>query len=115
MAQPSVIAGVNVVAADSADDAAAQFAAVRRWRVRALLGRGRTLSAGEADALLDAPGGRHLRHMGRYAAVGTVGEGRDYLAEFATHVAAGELITVHPSPKVSARLRSVELAADCPR
>ncbi len=115
LAQPYVIAGVNVVAADSADDAAAQFAAVRRWRVRALLGRGRILSDGEADALLESPEGRHLRHMGRYAAVGTAAQVRDYLAQFATHADADELITVHPSPDVSARVHSVELAADFPR
>ncbi len=114
LAQPYVIAGVNVVAADNADDAKALFAAVRRWRVRALLGRGRTLSDDEADALLESPEGRHLRHMGRYAAVGTAAQVRDYLAEFATHADADELITVHPSPSVSARLRSVELAADSP-
>ena len=109
--QPYVIAGVNVVAADSASDAAAQFAAVRRWRVRALLGRGRTLTDEDADALLESPEGRHLKHMGRYSAVGTAAEVRDYLTKFAQHAGADELITVHPSPTVTARMHSIELAA----
>jgi luciferase family oxidoreductase group 1 len=114
LARPYVIAGVNVVAADSADDAAAQFAAVRRGRVRALLGRGRTLTDADADALLAAPEGRHLQHMGQYSAVGSAAEVRDYLARFAAHADADELITVHPSPRVSARQRSVELTAPTP-
>jgi len=111
LAQPYVIAGVNVVAADDASDAAAQFASVRRWRVRALLGRGRALTDAEADALLESPEGRHLKQMGLYSAVGTATEVRDYLAKFARHADADELITVHPSPTSAARLRSVELAA----
>jgi luciferase family oxidoreductase group 1 len=109
--QPYVIAGVNVVAADDSSDAAAQFASVRRWRVRALLGRDRPLTDADADALLESPQGRHLKHMGLYSAVGTAAEVRDYLAKFARHADADELITVHPSPTVSARLRSVELTA----
>jgi luciferase family oxidoreductase group 1 len=109
--QPYVIAGVNVIAADDSSDAQAQFAAVRRARVRSLLGRGRTLSDLDVDLLLESPEGRHLAHMARYSAVGTAAEVRDYLAKFAAHADADELITVHPSPTVAARLHSVELTA----
>jgi luciferase family oxidoreductase group 1 len=110
-AEPHVIAGVNVIAADTASEAAAQFAAVRRWRAQALLGRGRTLSDAEADALLESPEGRQLQYMGRYTAVGTAAEVRAYLDVFAARTGADELITVHPGPTPGARLRSVELTA----
>ena len=40
--RPYFIAGINVIAADTASDAAAQFAAVKRLRVQAILGRGRS-------------------------------------------------------------------------
>jgi luciferase family oxidoreductase group 1 len=109
--QPYVIAGVNVVAADSTEDAQAQFAAVRRARVRSLLGRGRTLSDLDIDVLLESPEGRHLAHMALYSAVGTAAEVREYLANFARHADADELITIHPSQTVEARLHSVELTA----
>ncbi len=108
---PYVIAGVNVIASDSASDAAEQMATARRSRVRALLGRGRTLSDAEADDLLESPEGRHVKYMGLYSAVGIAAEVRDYLDQFAQLAGANELITVHPSPTVEARLRSVELTA----
>ncbi|MEO8604990.1 MAG: LLM class flavin-dependent oxidoreductase [bacterium] len=109
--RPYVIAGVNVVAADTAGEAAAQFLAVRRWRVNALLGRGRRFTDAEADQILESPEGRHIKQMGKYAAVGTAVEVRDYLDNFTQHASADELITVHPSPTVDGRLRSVELTA----
>jgi luciferase family oxidoreductase group 1 len=111
LASPYVIAGVTVIAADDADAAAAQFTAVGRWRVKALLGRGRQLTDAEADDLLESPEGRHVRHMGLYSAVGTPTEVRTYLDKFAQHAGADELITVHPCTTVEARLRSVELTA----
>jgi luciferase family oxidoreductase group 1 len=108
---PYVIAGVNVIASDSASDAAEQIATARRSRVRALLGRGRKLSDAEADDLLESPEGRHVKYMGLYSAVGTAAEVHDYLDQFAQLAGANELITVHPSPTAEARLRSVELTA----
>jgi luciferase family oxidoreductase group 1 len=109
--RPYFIAGVNVIAADTASDAAAQFAAVKRLRVQALLGGGRALSDDDLDAILQSPEGIHATQMARYAAVGTAAEVQDYLDRFARHADADELITVHPAPTVAARLRSVELAA----
>jgi luciferase family oxidoreductase group 1 len=111
LARPYVIAGVNVVAADSADEARAHFTTVRRWRVKALLGRGRSLGDAEVDALLESPEGRHVAHMGLYSAVGTAAQVQDYLTKFARHADADELMTVHPSPTSAARLRSLELTA----
>src|SRR3954464_8939297 len=52
-----VIAGINVVAADTSGEAREQLLAAKRTRVRSLLGRGQTFSDEEADAILASPAG----------------------------------------------------------
>ena len=114
LAKSYVIAGVNVIAADSAEEAKQQFAAVQRWRVRALLGRG---SGGEswtdedAQSVLDSPAGQRVKAMSTYSAVGTPGEVEGYVERFARQADADELMVVHPSPRLDDRLRSIELLA----
>jgi luciferase family oxidoreductase group 1 len=109
---PHVIAGLNVLAADTEEEAHAQAAAVRRSRVSLLVGRGRTFSDEEADAILASPQGRHLQEMMTYTAVGTPATVKEYVDRFAEHADADELIVVHGAPSIEARLRSVELLAD---
>ena len=110
--QPYVIAGVNVVAADTSGEAEEQFLAAKRSRVSSMLGRGTTFTDDEADALLASPAGQQIRQMVTYTAVGTAAEISRYIEAFAEHSDANELITVHPAPTAVARLRSVELLAD---
>ena len=112
LARPHVIAGLNVIAAETAAHAQAQFQAVKRFRVSVLLGRGRILSDEEADLVLQSPAGERIMQMGTYAAIGTPGEIRKYVEDFARRADADELITVHPSQEVSDRLKSVELLAE---
>src|SRR5713226_3392493 len=81
--QPYVIAGVNVIAADTSTAALEQHLAAKRNRVRARLGRGLTVSDEEADVLLDSPAGQHVQHMFMFAAVGSPGEVREYIDAFA--------------------------------
>jgi luciferase family oxidoreductase group 1 len=109
--RPWVIAGVNVIAADVESDAEEQALQSRRRRVAHFLAPDRTLTPEEADQILESPQGRQLRAMTRYAAVGTPGQVGDYLDGFARHADADELIVVHQSPSLEARLRSVELLA----
>lgn len=106
---PYVIAGVNVVAADTEEAAREQFVAVQRSRVKLLLGRGARWTDEEADAVLASPAAQPIRAMGRYSAVGTGRDVRDFVERFATLADADELITVHPAPALDARLRSIEL------
>ena len=108
---PHVIAGVNVIAADTAQEAQEQFLAAKRSRVRTLLGRGQTFSDEEADLILASPAGLHVQQMVTYSAVGTPADVSEYIASFADHADADEIITVHPSPTTQTRLRSVELLA----
>jgi alkanesulfonate monooxygenase SsuD/methylene tetrahydromethanopterin reductase-like flavin-dependent oxidoreductase (luciferase family) len=50
--------------------------------------------------------------MVTYSAVGTPAEVSEYIAAFADHADADELMTVHPSPSAETRLRSIELLAN---
>ncbi len=115
LAEPYVIAGVNVVAAEDAAGAREQFETMRRSRVRWMISRGPSTpdySDAQIDEFLTTPEGRSLANMTRYSAVGTPAEVRSYLEEFAATARADELILAHQSPLVTDRLRSVELTAE---
>jgi luciferase family oxidoreductase group 1 len=117
LAEPYVIAGVNVTAADTAEAARAQFQATRRNRAASLFARRAGLSPAEitdeqADALLASGAAVHVDHMLTYSAVGTPGEVGDYLGGFLKKTGADELIVVHQTPRAEDRLRSVALLAE---
>ncbi|MEI4273367.1 LLM class flavin-dependent oxidoreductase [Klenkia sp. LSe6-5] len=112
LAAPHVIAGVNVVAADTEDDARAQFAAMRRDRATRLFGRGKDFSEEEADLLMESGAGRQIDAMLTHSAVGTPAQVREQLVEFRRFADADELIVGHASPTVEQRLRSVQLLAE---
>lgn len=112
---PYVIAGVNALAADSAEEAQQQLNVTKRVRLAAIVGRGRPLGDADADSLLDSPAGRRVEHMFSYAAVGTPDTVRTYLEGFTDLCGADELIVAHQSPTSEARLRSVELVAQSMR
>jgi luciferase family oxidoreductase group 1 len=109
--QPYVIAGVNVIAADSESAAAEQLVAVKRARVSAMIGRGQVFTDDEADAVLATPAGQQVAQMLTYAAVGTPAAVADYLYGFVKHADADELIVAFQAPTIADRLRSLELAA----
>jgi alkanesulfonate monooxygenase SsuD/methylene tetrahydromethanopterin reductase-like flavin-dependent oxidoreductase (luciferase family) len=107
-----VIAGVNVVAADSRADAEEQVRQIRRIRATSLFGRGRSYTDEEADVLLEQGAARHVDQMLTHAAIGTPAEVRDYLEGFVKTADADELIVAHQSPAVESRLRSATLTAE---
>jgi luciferase family oxidoreductase group 1 len=109
---PYVIAGVNVMAADTTEEAQRQTHVARRRMVTLLVGRGRTFTDEEADAVLASPAGQQVQQMGHYSAIGTPDEVRDYLEEFTTHAGADELIVANQATDLQVRLRSFELLAD---
>ena len=111
LAEPYVIAGVNVIAADTQADADEQFHRAKRARVRALARPGRRLGDDEVDAVLASPEGAQIEQMVVYSAVGRPGDVRDYLANFAKRADADELIVALQSPRTTDRLRSAELVA----
>jgi luciferase family oxidoreductase group 1 len=111
LGEPYVMAGINVVAADTDDVAREQLLQATRLRTRALLGRGRDLTDDEVDEILRSPQGAHLNQMLTYTAVGTPDVVRQAVDDFAEHSDADELIAVFPGVDVAARLRSLELLA----
>jgi luciferase family oxidoreductase group 1 len=117
LAEPYVIAAVNVTAADTAEAARSQFLQVRRARAASLFARRAGLSPAEitdeqADELLASGAAVHTDHMLTYSAVGTPGEVSDYLDGFLKKTGADELMVVHQAPRIDDRLRSVTLLAE---
>jgi luciferase family oxidoreductase group 1 len=110
---PYVIAGVNVIAADTVEAAERELQLVKRLRVKLLYGRqGRTPTEAETDAILGSEGGRQIEQMVVYSAVGRPAEVKDYLEQFAKHAGADELIVAHQHTSTEGRLRSVRLTAE---
>jgi luciferase family oxidoreductase group 1 len=119
LASPYVIAGANVVAADTTAAAREQQQAIRRLRAIGLFARSRGVSStdldfsdDEADQLLARGLAAHVDEMLTIAAVGTPAQVGDYLDEFVARTGADELIVTHQSPSVEARLHSVRLLAE---
>ena len=112
LAEPYAIAGVNVIAADTDDEAQQQWTTVRRYRIARFVAPGRDLSDDEADAVLASPQGQQIAQMMHYSAVGSPDHVKAYLEEFAALAGVDELITAHSSPTIDQRLRSVDLVAD---
>ncbi|MDQ0383139.1 LLM class flavin-dependent oxidoreductase [Amycolatopsis thermophila] len=115
LAEPYVIAGANVFAAEDHDEAVAQRTVAYRARTRSMLAQGRqgaNFTDAEIDAFLASPNGRGLAGMTRYTAVGTPDEVRAYLEDFAAEARADELILAHHAQDVADRIRSVELTAN---
>jgi luciferase family oxidoreductase group 1 len=114
LAAPHVIAGVNVIASDDAEDARRQFDTTRRARVRGMIARGQSApdyTDEQIDAFITTPQGAQIANMMRYSVAGTPDEVRAYLEEFADAARADELIIAHQSQRIGDRLRSVELTA----
>ncbi|MGY1804334.1 LLM class flavin-dependent oxidoreductase [Blastococcus sp. SYSU D00922] len=112
LAEPYVIAGANVVAADTAEEAHQNLAAVKRNLAVGLFGRGQQLDDAQADQLLAQGAGMHVETMLTHTAVGTRDEVGEYVERFLKAADADELIVAHQAPSTEARLRSVTLLAE---
>jgi luciferase family oxidoreductase group 1 len=116
LAEPYVLAGVNVIAADSTARANEQLAAVRRIRAVGLFGRGRRPEGLDfddaADQLLAQGAAHHVDAMLTHTALGTPSEVREQVAAFRELADADELVVAHQSPAIEDRLRSVTLLAE---
>lgn len=112
-AQPYVIAGVNVVAAETNAEAEALYERVKVERVRIFLSRGRDveLTLDEAQLLMDHPAAREIIGMFKHTLVGDAESITKQLLEFAEYARADELMTTHPAPTHEERLASVRIMA----
>ncbi|MGE0066691.1 MAG: LLM class flavin-dependent oxidoreductase [Solirubrobacterales bacterium] len=111
--RPHLIAGVGVIAAESAEAAREQLQATRRARAKNIFSRGeQRLSDGEVEEILSSPRAAVVDEMLTYTAAGTAEQAAAYLEGFQQRTGADELITVHYADSVANRLRSVELLAE---
>jgi luciferase family oxidoreductase group 1 len=111
LAEPYVIAGAGVIAADTEAEARRLYELTRRARVRMFLGRGRTLTDDDVELLIEGPGGAQVDHMLQYTGVGTAEQVTAWLDGFAHHADADELILVSSAVDRGASRRSLELLA----
>jgi luciferase family oxidoreductase group 1 len=109
--RPHVIAGVNVVAADTTAAAEAHLLYAQRRRVGRFLAPGRALSDDEADDILASRSGRQVLQMMECTAVGNPHAVARYLDDFAAASNADELIVTLMSPTFEDRLRSATILA----
>jgi alkanesulfonate monooxygenase SsuD/methylene tetrahydromethanopterin reductase-like flavin-dependent oxidoreductase (luciferase family) len=113
LAVPHVIAGVNVVVAETEEAALAARETRRRGLARVLFGRGgEPLDDHSIEAVLAGPQGRHVDDMLTYTALGTPEIVRAYLRDFRRHANADELMLVHHSDSVEGRLNSLDLLGE---
>lgn len=110
---PYVIAGLNVIAADTDEQAQQQAQWRRRAFARALFGRpGQRLGDAEIELLLASPQASILDQMLIYTARGTPAAVKLAVDQFRAYADADELMVVHQAATLAARLRSLELLAE---
>jgi luciferase family oxidoreductase group 1 len=110
--RPYVIAAVNVLAADSEEEARRQFATRRHEFARGIFSRpGHRLDDAQVEAVLASPQGAMVDQMLHYTAMGSPDAVAEYLTDFRSLTDADELITAHQADTIEARLRSLELLA----
>jgi alkanesulfonate monooxygenase SsuD/methylene tetrahydromethanopterin reductase-like flavin-dependent oxidoreductase (luciferase family) len=112
--KPYVIASMNVIAADSEQQAHRELEWKRRAFARAIFSSpGHRLTESEVDTVLSSPRGAYINSVFTYVAAGTTSVVREYVKEFQRHTGADEIMTAHQTHNVESRLRSIELLADC--
>jgi alkanesulfonate monooxygenase SsuD/methylene tetrahydromethanopterin reductase-like flavin-dependent oxidoreductase (luciferase family) len=112
-----VIAGVNVIAADSTGAAEKQLQGIRRMRAINLYGRqlgvkDLEMTDDQADRLLAGGAAAQVDEMLTYTALGTRRRVREYLDGFLRQTEADELMVAHQAPTINGRLRSVTLLGE---
>lgn len=117
LAEPYVIAALNVIAADTDEEAEALREQVLVSRVRSLARRVPQLAGADLDddmvaELMDTPVGQQAKHMGTYTVRGsreTVAAG---LADFERLADADELMVANVAPGRDARERTLRVLAE---
>ncbi|WP_431814092.1 LLM class flavin-dependent oxidoreductase [Kocuria sp. cx-455] len=112
LAEPYVIAAVNVIVSEDPQDAARQLEATQRARVRSMVGRGREFTEGEMDMVMASPAAQQVLHMLKYTAAGTPETVVDYLEGFARNADADELMISPVATRQEDVLKGMQLLAD---
>lgn len=110
--EPWVIAGANLIAAETTEEAIDEFERTKRARVKMFLSRrGQVIDDSTLEQLLESPQGQGIVDMMRYTGVGSPEEVSDWIDRFAEFARADELMCVFQGTSRSTRLRSLELTA----
>lgn len=112
LAEPHFMAAMNVVAADTEDEARAEYEHALRLRVQMLVGRGRDLTEDELDLLMDSPAAAQVVRMVRHTAVGTGEQAAAHVRDFAAQTGADEVMVTAMAPSLQVRRRTVELLGE---
>ena len=113
LAEPLVMVGVNVIAADTDTEARRQFTSLQQQFHKMLRGRPGQLPppADSMDGLWNPTERAQVEQRTRVSAVGSVGTVRERMATILTATAADELILTAHIYDHTARLRSFELSS----
>nr|WP_022928824.1 LLM class flavin-dependent oxidoreductase [Patulibacter americanus] len=111
LAEPYMIASMNVFAADTDDEARLLHATALEKMARALSGRAPDGDREETEAILRSPVGRHAMQMLHYSAVGDADGVGEQVAAFADGCGADEVMVAMNVADLPARMRSYELLA----
>jgi luciferase family oxidoreductase group 1 len=111
LAEPYVIAGLNVIAAETRDEADEIAQRTRRTLLEGMLPKGQTRTNSDLDEMLEQGALRQLEDMFTYTATGDAAEVAAYLTVFQELSGADEIITAHQIPTLDERLTSVALTS----
>ncbi len=109
--KPYVIAGFNVYAADSTEQAEVLYRDALRRMAVSLATRVGVADDIPDDILMNSPAGMHAKKMLHYSAVGDAETVGKQVEEFKRHADADELIVVSNIIDTDARIRSYEILA----
>lgn len=111
--KPYVIAALNVIAADTTEEANRLFDEAFRSRVVSIASRfgqaGRTFTDAEIDMLTESAAGDQAKHMMTYTAIGDQTKVAAYFEQFAAHAMADELMMTNAARGLEAQHKTLEV------
>ena len=109
--KPYLIAGVNVTAAETTQQAQEEYERVCFNRVKAFAGRGKHLTDEQVEQIIGSYQGQQILDMLKYSAVGTADEVANYLETFQEHAKADELMVSLQSSSHEEVIKNMQLLA----
>lgn len=109
--EPYAIAALNVVAADTTEQATDLLAQVFRGRVRSMASRVPGLANASDDELMDSVVAQQVGHMLTYTAVGSATEVSEYLTSFQSETGVQEVMVTNALPGLENRRRALQIIA----
>ncbi|QGU07950.1 Alkanal monooxygenase alpha chain [Corynebacterium occultum] len=109
--EPYVIAAVNVIGADTEEEADRREEGIHRQRVRSMAGRGRFFSEEQLDQIINSYQGQQIIEMLYFTAKGTAPQIREQLERFTELAQADELMISLQGTTQPEAMESMEILA----